>query len=81
MECHYTLILTIIYFSITDSYSDLDCVFLNAGVQSPTNLAEPAKVDLPAFHSDMNTNFSRIVDLTIKFLPVLMSKKTKTSLI
>ena len=59
----------------------MDCVFLNAGVQSSIDLAQPAKVDLPAFHSEMNMNFSSFVDLTIKFLPFLMNKKTDTSLI
>lgn len=66
---------------ITHTYPDLDCVFLNAGVQSPINLAQPAKVDLSAFHSEITTNFTCFVDLTIKFLPFLMDKGTETSLI
>jgi NADP-dependent 3-hydroxy acid dehydrogenase YdfG len=37
---------------ITKTYPELDCVFLNAGVQSTVNFAEPEKVDLPAFHSE-----------------------------
>lgn len=74
-------ILTIAHFSITHTYPDLDCVFLNAGFQAPTNLAEPAKFDSSAFHSQINTNFSCIVDLTMKFLPFLMSKNTEISLI
>lgn len=67
--------------SITATYPDLDCVFLNAGVQSRINLAEPAKVDLSAFHSEVATNFSRVVDLTMMFLPFLMKKTRDTSLI
>ena len=59
----------------------MDCVFLNAGVQSPIDLAQPAKVDLSAFHSEVNVNFSSLVDLTVKFLPFLMNKNTETSLI
>ncbi|CAD6581187.1 MAG: hypothetical protein ASARMPREDX12_000385 [Alectoria sarmentosa] len=66
---------------ITHTYPDLDCVFLNAGVQSLINLAQPAKVDLSAFHSEITTNFSCFVDLTVKFLPFLMNKKAETSLI
>lgn len=66
---------------ITHTYPELDCVFLNAGVQSQVNLAQPAKVDLSAFHSEITTNFSCFVDLTVKFLPFLMSKDTETSLI
>ena len=79
LGCYTTKILTNI-FSITNTYPDLDCVFLNAGVQSQINLAEPAKFDSSAFHSEIETNFSCFVDLTMKFLPFLMSKKTDTSL-
>ena len=53
---------------------------MNAGVQSQINLAEPAKVDLSTFHSEITVNFSCFVDLTMKFLPFLMSKNTATSL-
>jgi len=66
---------------VTQNYPGLDCVFLNAGVQSGINLAEPEKVNLAAFHSEVSTNFSSFVDLSIKFLPFLMRKKTATSLI
>ncbi len=66
--------------SVTTSYPDLDCVFLNAGVQSPINLAEPGKVDLAAFHAEVEVNFTSIIDLTMKFLPILMAKKLETSL-
>lgn len=66
---------------ITKDHPELDCVFLNAGVQSAINLAEPEKVDLAAFHSEMSTNFSSFVDLSIKFLPFLMSRMRETGLI
>ena len=80
LGCCTIRILTNIYFSIANKYPDLDCVFLNAGVQSQINLAEPAKFDLSAFHSEIETNFSCFVDLTMKFLPFLMSKTTDTGL-
>ena len=79
LGCYTTKILTNI-FSITNTYPDLDCVFLNAGVQSQINLAEPAKFNSSAFHSEIETNFSCFVDLTMKFLPFLMSKRNDTSL-
>lgn len=66
---------------VTTSFPDLDCVFLNAGVASPINLAQPESFDLAAFHSQVALNFSSFVDLTVKFLPFLMSKKTETSVI
>lgn len=67
--------------TVTQSYPDIDCVFLNAGGQSPNNLAEPNKMDLGAFHSQVQVNFTAFVDITMKFLPFLMSKKSETSLI
>ena len=73
-------VLTNIYFSITNTYPDLDCVLLNAGVQSEINLAEPAKFDSSTFYSQIETNFSCFVDLTMKFLPFLLSKNTDTAL-
>ncbi|KAJ9606864.1 hypothetical protein H2200_008874 [Cladophialophora chaetospira] len=66
---------------VTQGYPDLDCVFLNAGIQTPIKLAQPATVDLDAFHSEVTVNFSALVDLTMKFLPFLMSQKLATSLI
>jgi len=66
---------------ITHAYPKLDCLFLNAGVQSPVNLAQPEEVNLSAFHSEIAINFSSFVDLTIKFLPFLMNQKTETSII
>ncbi|OQU98473.1 hypothetical protein CLAIMM_04258 [Cladophialophora immunda] len=65
----------------TETYPDLDCVFLNAGVQSMIDLSQPEKVDLAAFHSEVAANFSSFVDLAIKFLPFLMNKETETSLV
>ncbi|KAH6853374.1 hypothetical protein B0I37DRAFT_359128 [Chaetomium sp. MPI-CAGE-AT-0009] len=66
---------------IVSKYADLDCVFLNAGVQSRIRLSRPAEVDLDAFHHEMNTNFSRLVDLSTKFLPHLLQKPFPTALL
>lgn len=67
--------------TVTQEHPDIDCVFLNAGVQRPANLADPAKMDLGVFHSQILVNFTAFVDLTVKFLPFLLSKKSETSLI
>ena len=69
------------YASITTTYPDLDCVFLNAGTQTPNNLADPANFGLAGFHAGFATNFTCLVNLTMKFLPFLTAKKTATSLI
>ncbi|KAL8749058.1 MAG: hypothetical protein Q9184_006954 [Pyrenodesmia sp. 2 TL-2023] len=68
--------------NITHHHPNLDCVFLNAGVQTPTELANPAKFNAEAFHSEFAVNFNSMVDLSMKFLPFLQQKKdTSTSLI
>lgn len=66
---------------VTKMNPDLDCVFLNAGTQSAIDLASPSKVDLRSFHSEIETNFTSFVDLTMKFLPFLMAKKEETGII
>ncbi len=66
---------------MVESYPDLDCVFLNSGTQSQVQLSKPAEVNLEAAHSEINTNFTSIVNLMIKFLPHLQSKKIPTALI
>ncbi|KAL5352029.1 hypothetical protein ACLOAV_001972 [Pseudogymnoascus australis] len=66
---------------IVNKYPDLDCIFLNSGVQSQVRLSRPTEVDLDAFHEEISTNFSRLVDLSIKFLPHLLLKPYPTALV
>ncbi|WZH47030.1 uncharacterized protein QYS62_008164 [Fusarium acuminatum] len=65
---------------IINAYPDLDCVFLNSGFQSQIRLSRPEEVDLHAFHQEMETNFNRLVDLSIKLLPHLKKKPFPTAL-
>lgn len=65
---------------MTNEYPDLDSVFLNSGVQSIIRLSKPAEVDLDAFHNEMNTNFTSIVNLAVKFSAVLLAKSYPTAL-
>jgi short-subunit dehydrogenase involved in D-alanine esterification of teichoic acids len=60
---------------------DIDCVFVNAGVQGHYDFSQPAKVDLAKFIAEINVNFTSFVALTHAFLPHLMSEKSKTGLI
>lgn len=60
---------------------DIDCVFLNAGVQRRYDFSQPEKVNLAEFNSEMNVNFSSFVALTHAFLPFLMGKTSQTSLV
>lgn len=62
-------------------YPDLDCVFLNAGIQSRPRLSRAAEFDFAGFHNEINVNFTCIVNLSMKFLPRLQAKTEPTGLI
>ncbi|KAK9235088.1 putative short-chain dehydrogenase reductase [Lipomyces kononenkoae] len=66
---------------VVEKYPDLDCVFLNAGMQTSIRLSRPEEVNLDAFHHEINTNFTSLVDLSIKFLVHLLKKDYPTGLI
>ncbi|KAL2008470.1 hypothetical protein VTN00DRAFT_6664 [Thermoascus crustaceus] len=63
------------------SFPDVNCIFLNAGIQSPYDLTDPAKFNLENFLEEVNVNFSRFVALTNAFLPFMTQKQTPTSFI
>ncbi|RDW91757.1 hypothetical protein BP5796_01151 [Coleophoma crateriformis] len=66
---------------VTTSHPDLDCVFLNAGIQSPISFGDPSKLDISAFLHECDVNFSSLVALTYGFLPFLMTKQEPTGFI
>ncbi|KAG7081114.1 short-chain dehydrogenase reductase family [Colletotrichum scovillei] len=66
---------------VVDEFPDLDCVFINSGIQSQIKLSEPSSVDLDAFREEINVNFLSVVDMSVKFLPRLQEKAMPTSLI
>ncbi|KAL8724678.1 MAG: hypothetical protein Q9166_007812 [cf. Caloplaca sp. 2 TL-2023] len=67
--------------SITSSYPDLDCVFLNAGVQGVYDLTKPSKLDLAALHNEVNVNFTSFVNISLAFLPFLQAKQSPTNIV
>ena len=60
--------------SITTTYPTIDCVFLNAGVQSRFDFSKPETVDLQEFQDEIHVNFISFVALAHGFLPYLISK-------
>ncbi|TQV92410.1 hypothetical protein V2A60_007102 [Cordyceps javanica] len=66
---------------VIKEYPELDCVLLNSGMQRMIRLTQPAEVDLDAFHHEINTNFTSVVNLALKFGAVLLEKQTPTALI
>jgi len=60
---------------------DIDCIFLNAGVQSFGDFSKPETVDLAKFNAEVTTNFTSYVALVHAFIPFLKSKGTPTGII
>ncbi|KAL8705431.1 MAG: hypothetical protein Q9201_001455 [Fulgogasparrea decipioides] len=67
--------------AVTSKHPDLDCLFLNAGVQALYDLTKPSQVDLAAFHKEIDVNFTSFVNLSLAFLPFLQSKQCATSIV
>ena len=67
--------------NVTSKNPDLDCVFLNAGVQGVYDFTKPDRVDLEAFHKEVSVNFTSFVNISTAFLPFLQAKTTQTSIV
>ena len=66
---------------ITTTHPDLDCVFLNSGIQRGVNFAQPESVDIDLINHEFVTNYLSFLALTKAFLPFLQAKGTESSLI
>ncbi|KAF7188485.1 putative oxidoreductase DltE [Pseudocercospora fuligena] len=62
---------------ITSKHPDLDCVFLNAGIQRHLNWKEPENVDLDLLETEFTTNYLSYMHLTKAFLPFLQKQAPK----
>ena len=75
------IIVTKSHHSITKTFSDLDCVFINSGIQRGVDFSKPNEVDLDSIQMEFTTNYLSYLALTKAFLPFLMAKKEESSLI
>jgi short-subunit dehydrogenase involved in D-alanine esterification of teichoic acids len=66
---------------VTKAHPDLDCVFLNSGIQRVHNFAKPDTVDLDVIQEEMTTNYTSFLYLTNAFMPHLQSLGKDTSFI
>lgn len=63
-------------------HPDLDCVWMNSGLQRAVNWAKPESVDLDKMDLEMKTNYTANMHLTKAFLPYLQKAAPKpTSII
>ncbi|KAL4931699.1 oxidoreductase, short-chain dehydrogenase/reductase family [Aspergillus undulatus] len=65
--------------SVMTKSPDIDCIFFNAGVQKPYDVAE--QFDLASFHNEVKVNFTSFVDLTHALLPYLKKNPDPTAFI
>ena len=67
--------------TVTTTHPDLDCVFLNSGIQRGFNFAKPETVNMDVVSEEFTTNYLSYLALTKAFLPFLQAKNTESSLI
>ncbi|KAJ5152741.1 uncharacterized protein N7482_009219 [Penicillium canariense] len=67
--------------SVMKSHPDIDCLFLNAGVQSSYDLSDPACFDMGKFQNELHVNYISLVALAHAFVPIFTKKDTLTSFI
>ncbi|KAL4981462.1 hypothetical protein BDW68DRAFT_183476 [Aspergillus falconensis] len=65
--------------SVMTKSPDIDCIFFNAGVQKPYDVAE--EFDLASFHDEVKVNFTSFVSLTHALLPYLKRNPGPTAFI
>ncbi|KAF7131130.1 hypothetical protein CNMCM5793_004117 [Aspergillus hiratsukae] len=67
---------------VTTSHPDLDCVFINSGIQRRSVFSEPESIDMDVIVEEFTTNYISYLALTKVFLPFFQAKKdTPTSFI
>ncbi|PNS20314.1 Zinc-type alcohol dehydrogenase-like protein [Sphaceloma murrayae] len=60
--------------SVAKDHRDLDCVFINSGIQRGFNFADPSSVDLSLLETELTTNYTSYIHLTMAFLPYLQKQ-------
>ncbi|WQF81208.1 Putative short-chain dehydrogenase/reductase SDR, NAD(P)-binding domain superfamily [Colletotrichum destructivum] len=67
--------------STLKAHPEIDCVFLNAGVQRGVNFTKAETVDLDIIHDELLVNYLSHVHLTKAFLPHLSKQGKQTALL
>lgn len=67
--------------NVISTFSDLDCVVLNSGIQRPFDFAKPESVDLDELELEFRTNYLAQVALAKAFIPHLQQKRGNKALI
>ncbi|KAJ9306511.1 hypothetical protein DTO217A2_4057 [Paecilomyces variotii] len=67
--------------NVIKSHPDLDCIFLNSGMQRGADFSKPESLDISLLVEEMTVNYLSYLALSKAFLPFLLAKKEPTSLI
>jgi len=67
--------------NITKTYPDLDCIFMNSGIQRSFDFSKPESVDISVVQTELTTNYLSYLALTLGFLPFLQNKDQESSII
>ena len=67
--------------NITNTYSNLDCVVLNSGMQRKCNFGEPESVDVDMIQTELLTNYTAQLALTKALLPFFKAKRSPCALV
>ncbi|KAL8734081.1 MAG: hypothetical protein Q9181_003326 [Wetmoreana brouardii] len=66
--------------NITSTYTDLDCILINSGIQRGFDFSKPDTIDLDVIETEFKTNYLSYLALTKAFLPFLQSKQQESAL-
>lgn len=66
--------------NITSTYSDLDCIMMNSGIQRGLDFSKPESIDMDVVQLEFKTNYLSYLALTKAFLPFLQSKQKESAL-
>ncbi|GAB7356696.1 hypothetical protein MBLNU459_g7405t1 [Dothideomycetes sp. NU459] len=67
--------------SAMKSHADIDCVFLNSGIQRGFDFSKPETVDKGVLYEEFNTNYLSYLHLVLAFTPHLQKQSKETSFI
>ena len=67
--------------NVTDSYPDLDLIFLNAGIQRPLRFNQPETISIDVIQEELLTNYTAPVAFTKEILPWLLGRKSPATLL
>jgi len=59
---------------------DLDCVFVNSGIQRPFDFSKPETVNLDTFDQELVTNYTSPVHLAKAFIPHLQQLQSQAAI-